>query len=100
MLREKNIRIVMSPPTRKNLEAALAQDYIPICHVNQKVIRGEPGYEAHSVLVLSCNQHYAVVHNPGPPPVASQKLAVSTFEKAWSSPSEKLKTLFAIGERS
>lgn len=98
LLENKNIQLHCDIPSEADLVRAINDTFLCICHVNQKMIRNEDGYEAHSVLVLRFDSESSefIVHNPGPPPVACQRLGRELFLQAWASPSANLKTLFAI----
>lgn len=83
-------------PTVDDIKSLIEEGYYLIPYVNQKIFQADPGYVAHTVLVYGYSERGVRMHNPGPPATEASEIAWDLFVKAWSSPSDNARILFAV----
>jgi hypothetical protein len=60
-------------------------------------LNGAAGYSGHFVVVTGCDADEVVCHDPGPPAVPHRRIPIEAFERAWAYPTERAKTMVAVG---
>jgi 23S rRNA pseudouridine1911/1915/1917 synthase len=71
----KHIKYECRRASLKDIDAMLSGDRLVFVTVNSKILNGSTGFVSHAILVLGKEGNDYVVHNPGPPPVAYQKIS-------------------------
>lgn len=92
-----NITFEERIPTYAELREIVAQPSVAvICNVNYRALVGENGYNGHFVLVTSADEHSVGLHNPGLPPIESQRVSAERFLSSWSLPNPSMANVLAI----
>lgn len=78
---------------------AAVDDGLAMCTANHQVLRGEPGYVGHSVVLKGYDDDGVILHDPGLPPHPDRHITWDAFERAWAHAGEGSKFLYAISRR-
>jgi hypothetical protein len=98
-LRSTGVDIQKRVPQRSDISGLLDQGFYLIPYVNQRILQADPGYVAHTIFVYGYSERGVRAHNPGPPATEASEIAWDLFIKAWSSPEEDARLLFAVRPR-
>ncbi len=94
-LRAPGPEIDSRTPQISDVKNLLRDGFYLIPYVNQRIFQCDPGYVAHTIFVYGFSERGIRVHNPGPPATEAAEISWDLFEKAWSSPSQNARILFA-----
>jgi hypothetical protein len=83
-------------PTIDDIKQFLTDGYLVRALINSHRLNGQDGYFGHAVVVTGFDDNNLILHNPGPPPAASQKVSFADFEAAWADTNEESKEMDAI----
>ncbi len=92
----KKVNTLRREPQIADIIDFLNQGYLVRCLVNACKLNDEDGYIGHSVVVKGYDDDSLIIHNPGPPPLANQKVSFDDFTAAWAYPNASAKELDAI----
>lgn len=95
-LANSKVRLDYRIPQIKDIKSLLMEGFYLIPYLNQRMLQADDGYVAHTVFVYGFSERGVRMHNPGPPATEATEVAWSLFEKAWSSPSDEARVLFAV----
>jgi hypothetical protein len=94
-LEKSSVCIEKRVPQLKDVGKLLSEGFYLIPYVNQRILQADPGYVAHTIFVYGFSERGVRMHNPGPPATENTEIAWTLFDKAWSSPREASRILFA-----
>lgn len=92
----EKVAVEKRTPTLEDIKDFLSKGYLVICNVNSRVLKEEPGYVGHSVLVIGFNDNRFYLHDPGVPAFENRAVEFSVFERAWAYPNDKAKNITAF----
>jgi hypothetical protein len=94
-LEAPGVDVISRIPEQSDVKSLLAEGFYLIPYVNQRILQADPGYVAHTVFVYGFSSRGVRLHNPGPPATEATEIAWDLFVKAWSSPKDESRILFA-----
>ncbi len=83
-------------PRFEDIKNLLRDGYYLNLGVNQKILQGDSGYVGHGIFVFGYTENSIIAHNPGPPSTVASEIPWYLLEKAWSSPNEQARMLYAF----
>lgn len=86
-------------PTIERVRELIEAGYLVICNVNQRVMKKEPGYAGHAVVLYDFTDRGFYLHDPGLPAARAQHVPTKLFEDAWAFPNVDAKNILAIKYR-
>lgn len=96
MIENTSIDIDNRVPNIDDIKDLINDGFYLIPYINQRMFQADPGYVAHTIVVYGYSERGVRLHNPGPPATGASEVSWDLFMKAWSSPSEEARILFAV----
>jgi hypothetical protein len=87
-------------PKPSDLQAQLEGDAVLMVMLNIRALHGREGYAGHNVLVHDGTDSTLTFEDPGPPPMAGQRVPLEDFVRAWQSPTEGMANIVRVAPES